>query len=185
MPTQPPLSLLLVEIASHTPFWVWLILAVITSIGLRQTRDNIVTLRRLVIAPMALGLYSLIGSTLTFGASAGVVASWLSGLALATLASHTLDWPRKVRAVPGGRFALPGSVAPLLAMWAIFSLRYIGTVMVILHPGWAAEPWMKLGMPLAVGALSGVLLARTIAALKALRRETRVASTRPLAHASH
>ena len=116
MNTSPPLSIVIVEILRHTPHWVWLILAAITLLGALQLRQYRISRGRLLLAPIALGAYSLWGASSAFGAAA--VPAWLAGMALTLLASRALRGPRTIEVAADGRFVLPGSPWPLLLMWS-------------------------------------------------------------------
>jgi hypothetical protein len=172
---QPPLSVVIVEIVNHTPHWVWLVLAVITLLGLAQLRDLRVSRARLAVAPIALGVYSFWGATSALGALAAP--AWLAGLALALAANRWLQWPRTVAVSDDGRLVLPGSVGPLLLMWAVFGLRYAVAVQLALHPALRHEAGFAIGVALLYGALSGLFAARALRVLHSARIPALVAAT--------
>jgi hypothetical protein len=158
MNTSPPLSIVIVEILKHTPHWVWLILAAITLAGVWQLRESRVSRSRLLLAPTALGAYSLWGASSAFGAAA--VPAWLAGMALALLANRALRWPRTVEVAADGRLVLRGSPFPLLLMWTLFGMRYAVAVTLVFHPAWAREGAMAVGVAGLYGMLSGLFTAR-------------------------
>lgn len=162
-----PLSTVIVPIVLHTPLWVWGILALITLLGLRQMRDHQIPRARLLLAPLALGGYSLWGAVSVFGIDAG--AAWLAGLALAFAVNHKLQWPRAVSVLGEGRFALHGSPWPLLLMWAIFALRYALAVKLVFQPALAQQILWAVGAPLLYGTLSGLFAARAWRVLQSAR----------------
>jgi uncharacterized integral membrane protein len=59
-----------------------------------------------------------------------------------------------------------GSVVPLLAMLAVFAVRYVATVTLVLHPQWRSLASVAIVGGLGYGLLSGVfaMRARTILA---------------------
>jgi hypothetical protein len=166
MPTDLPFSIVIQQVIAHTPPWVWGILALITYLGLKQVVDHVVTLRRLAIAPVALGALSLSGVTNAFGLHAEVLALWAVGVALAVAANHWLAWPRKVQYESAGRYAVQGSLWPLIGMWSMFAVRYVTTVTLVLHRDWAHGTVFGMVMPLVFGALSGMFLARSLRILR-------------------
>ncbi|HET7868494.1 MAG TPA: DUF6622 family protein [Burkholderiaceae bacterium] len=166
MPTDLPLSALVSQVISHTPVWAWVCLAVITALGIRQTADLVMTAKRLSIAPVAFGAFSLWGTATSFGVHPQVFATWMAGAALAVLAAPWFGLPAQAQPAGEGRYAVQGSVGPLLAMWAIFGVRYVSGVALVLHPGLAHGTGFSLAMPLVYGALSGVFLARTLRILR-------------------
>jgi len=167
MSTEPALSTLIAEILSHTPHWAWAILAAITALGLLQWREHRVSRGRLLLAPLALGAYSLWGATGTFGTAA--LPAWLAGMALAPLANRSLRWPRAIALAADGRFVIGGSPWPLLLMWAMFALRYAVAVALAFHPELARHGATAVGLAALYGALSGLFAARAWRVLQSAR----------------
>jgi hypothetical protein len=167
MSTSLPLFTVFAEILKHTPHWVWLILAAITLAGMLQLREYHVSRGRLLLLAIALGAYSLWGTSSVFGAAAAP--AWLAGMALALLANRALRWPRTVELTPDGRFVLRGSPWPLLLMWALFGLRYAVAVTLVFHPAWAHEAAIAVGVAALYGALSGLFTARVWRVLQSAR----------------
>jgi hypothetical protein len=155
---NPPLSIVVLEVLKHTPYGVWAILALITLLGALQWRDQNLTRGRLLLAPIGLGAYALWSVSAQFGAAAAPV--WLAGMALAFAVNRGLRWPRTVAVGSDGRFALPGSVWPLLLMWAIFALRYAVAVALVFHPARARDAAFGAGSAALYGLLSGLFAAR-------------------------
>src|SRR5262245_29731899 len=110
MDTSPPLSSVIAAVVHNTPDRVWAILAAITVLGLMQWREHRMSRGRLLVAPLALGAYSLWGATSALGAAA--LPAWLGGLALTLLASQSLGRRRAVEIAADGRFVLEGSPWP-------------------------------------------------------------------------
>ncbi|HEX3141355.1 MAG TPA: DUF6622 family protein [Rhizobacter sp.] len=166
MPNDLPLDTLFSQILIHTPLWVWLILALITAIGLRQAVAHTLPGKRLVALPIVLAGLSLYGAAGAFGVHAGVLTAWLLGAALAALASHALVRPGQAQHLGAGRLAMPGSLGPLLAMWSVFAVRYVSSVTLALHPGWNHGTWFSLVVPMVYGALSGLFMGRALRILR-------------------
>lgn len=160
-----PLSVVIVEVIKHTPAYVWLILAALVALGSLQWRDQVLPRARVLALPIVLGAYSLWGAISTFGAQWQVVAAWAIGLGAMVYAARWVPWPRKVEFLPErNAFAVGGSVVPLLAMVAVFAVRYVSTVVLILNPQWRHLASVAIVGGLGYGMLSGVfaMRARTI-----------------------
>ncbi|MBV9892117.1 MAG: hypothetical protein JO090_14680, partial [Rhizobacter sp.] len=114
---------MIVAILSHTPSYVWAILAALVVLGSLQLRAQRMSRGRLLVAPVAMGALSLWSVSTAFGAKPAVVAAWLLGIGAASLANRALRWPREV-AGDGEAFVVAGSPWPLALMLAIFALRY-------------------------------------------------------------
>lgn len=169
MPTDLPLPSFIGQVILHTPVWVWVILVAITALGLRQMADQTVTLRRLVAVPLVWSVLSLMGAAQAFGAQPGVLAAWAVGVVAAVAFNQWLAWPRGVQALGDGRFALQGSVVPLMTMWSVFVVRYATGVMLALDPALRHGDVAAIGIPLAYGLLSGIFVARTVRILRSAR----------------
>ena len=167
MSTPMPSSLVITGVLQHTPFWVWIVLAAITLVGLKQTREHLVTRRRVLLIALGLGVYSLVGATQAFGARPDVVLAWICGATLTVALSQWTRRPGDLRPQDDGRFVLRGSLIPLLTMWTVFAMRYLVTVTLLFQRDWAQLAGFSLGVSLAYGALSGVFLARALRVLGA------------------
>ena len=166
-PADTPLLSAISMILSHTPTYVWMILAALVVLGALQWRDHVLTRTRLAIAPIGLGAFSLWGATAAFGLRTEVVACWAFGIGLAVVANRWLRWPRNVRLDGSGGFAIGGSPWPLVLMLAIFALRYSVAVTLAFHPTWARDPAFSLALATVYGAVSGLFTARALRILRA------------------
>lgn len=156
-----PLSIVIVEVLKHTPAYVWAILAALVVFGSLQMRDRVMGRMRVLLVPVALGGYSLWGAASTFGARWDVLAAWAIGIGAMVWAARWIPWPARVEFLPErNAFAVGGSVVPLLAMLAIFAVRYVVTVTLILHPQWRSLAAVGIVGGLGYGLLSGVFALR-------------------------
>lgn len=161
-----PLPQLIGQVILHTPLWVWGLFAFVTFMGLRQLADQVVTSRRVLGMSLGWTVFSLSGAVGTFGFSAAVLLAWFAGLALSLALQHWLIAPRGVKAVGGRRFAVAGSIWPLLTIWAIFSVRYVTSVMMVLNPALKQSTAFDLAVAAAYGMLSSLFLGRALRVLR-------------------
>lgn len=157
--------LIVSQALAHTPAWVWVLLAVITLLGLRQAFDHVQTTRRIVGSAVGWTLFSAWGATSAFGFSAPVLLAWASAAAVSVALQHWLIAPRGVRALDDGRHAVRGSLWPLLTFWAVFGVRYVSGAMLALHPELTRDPAAALAVPAVYGLLCGVFIARAMRVL--------------------
>jgi len=75
-------------------------------------------------------------------------------------ANRALDLPRGVVARPDGSFDVPGSIAPLAIMLAIFSVHYVVNVVLALAPALAFRDAFVVAACAAYGIPSGMMAAR-------------------------
>jgi len=157
-----PLLAVIGAIVSHTPLYVWAILAALIAAGLLQWRTLRMTRTRLLVAPIALGAFALWGVSNAFGAHPGVLGAWLLGMALSLLVNRLLlRWPREVR-MDGDAYLIAGSPWPLVLMLATFALRYAVAVTLVFHPDWRTDPTFAAQMAVLYGAFSGLFTARAV-----------------------
>jgi len=158
------------NILSHTPVWVWGLLAALMALGFSQTRQRRLAPWRLVMLPLVLlglGLWSMAPGFRALPLSA---LFWLTalGAGVALLASRPAR--SGARWLPAEhRLQLPGSWMPMLLILVIFSLRYAANVGMAINPGWRSAPAMLLPLALLYGGFSGLFLGRTLALLKLTR----------------
>ena len=154
------MSLFITTVISRTPLWVWVLLAALVALGLMQARDHVLTRTRVLIQPIALGAMSFWSASSAFGWHALVQPTWLVGFALGFVLNQSLRLPRRVQAMPDGRFAVGASWVPLGLILAIFMMRYVGAVSLAVVPQLAALPLFAAAVSLLYGLPSGLLAAR-------------------------
>lgn len=141
---------MLVAILTHTPFFVWAILALLVYRGVAAMRERALTLRQFLVLPVAMTALSVAGLVTSAGGFAGV-AAWAAGcgaaLALTYVSAATASRP----AAPGF-IRVPGSVMPLVAVLCIFLIKYVSAV--ALHMHFDVDQHALLA-PLLRGALGG------------------------------
>lgn len=153
----------LIDIVSHTPLAVWIALAVLVLMGLRQTRTQRMSAGRVWLVPLLVGAASLAGALHGF-ADAGVLltgACWAAGAALGFLSNRRLDLPRRVGANADGSFTVGGSIAPLLLFVGVFMVRYVVNVALAIAPALAHNPAAAATAAIAYGLTAGLLAARS------------------------
>jgi len=161
---------MIVIILSHTPVWVWGLLAALMALGFSQTRQRRLAPWRLLMLPLVLlglGLWSMAPSFMALPLSALV---WLT--ALSTGASLLSGRPAQAGAewLPAEqRLLLPGSWLPMWLILGIFSLRYAANVGMAMNPAWRSAPELLLSLAVLYGGISGLFLGRALSLLKLTR----------------
>ncbi|MBL0727398.1 DUF6622 family protein [Piscinibacter sp. HJYY11] len=165
-----PLLQLIGQIIELTPFWVWGLLAFITLLGARQAFDRELHARTIIGISAGWTVFSIWGAANTFGFNTPVLVAWAMGLALSLAMQHLLVTPRGVTALGGNRFRLAGSLWPLLTIWAVFGVRYVTSVMMLLDPALKQNPSFDLAVPAIYGLLSGLFVGRALRVLRTAPR---------------
>jgi hypothetical protein len=150
------------DVLSHTPLWVWVLLAFVLSRGIAALRPREVAAQRALILPLVFlvwGLTSLVSSrgpgfdALLFVA-AGVIGV-LVGAGVAWLSPAPI-------LKTGGVLIMPGSFVPLVLIVAAFPIKYALAV-AIATAGAPAEAAFYASLGAAVGGLfAGLFWGRTL-----------------------
>jgi len=156
---MPPI----LDILSHTPPAVWIGLAALVLVGLRQTRTQRVSAGRVWLIPVVVGAASLAGALRGFSGAGELLtgACWAVGAALGFLSNRALDLPRRVSANADGSFTIGGSIAPLLLFMGVFMVRYVVNVALAIAPALAHNPAAAAAAAIAYGLTAGLLAARS------------------------
>jgi hypothetical protein len=161
---------MILNILSHTPLWVWSLLAALLALGFSQTRQRQVAPWRLLMLPLVLlglGLWSMSSGFRALPLTALV---WIAALGAGTALLAGRPAPVGATWLPAAqRLRLPGSWMPMLLILIVFSLRYAANVGMALNPGWRHAPGLLLPLALLYGGFSGLFLGRALALLKLTR----------------
>ena len=141
---------MLVQILSHTPVWVFALLVALIVFGLLQTRTRSVSMIPALLLPAGMFALSLAGLYFSFGLTTLPLAAWGIALTIATVVGYTFFRDKRIhRNATDGKFVIPGSWGPLVAMMAIFFAKYVYAVM-------NASNAEVISTPMFIGALSAV-----------------------------
>ena len=155
-----------IAIVTHTPPWVFALLALLIWQGCTALRPRSQPLARMLIIPAVFFLMGL--SRLVLGGkSIGLVSVWMAAAAaFAAVALYT--GPRSVT-VDGatGRILRPGSVIPLVRNLTVFALQYAVAVVTAMKLQAAWE--VAIAGQAVSGACAGYFLGWTIALLRGYR----------------
>ncbi len=154
------MSQFILSVVTHTPLWVWGLLAALVALGLSQSRDHVLTAPRLLLQPLGMGAFAFSGATQAFGWHAGVQPPWLLGVGLGFGLNHWLRLPRRMQALPDGRFAIGGSWTPLALILGVFMLRYVAAASMAVVPQLASQSLFAALASALYGLPIGVLAAR-------------------------
>ncbi len=175
---------MILQILSHTPAWVWLLLAFLLYRAFAATRPRDVSPRRALIVPIVFfvwGVASLLGATDGMALKLTVfLAALLAGLALGGVLASLSPTPR-LRS--SGLIAMPGSLAPLVLIVLAFATKYAGNVALALAADGAARTELSIAMAAIAGIFAGAFWGRTLGQFRrALQTDGKPATLASLAN---
>ncbi|MGE5639207.1 MAG: DUF6622 family protein [Clostridia bacterium] len=157
---------MILQILQRTPAWVYVLFVALLALGIWQTRTRAISARRVLVAPLALGAFSLYGVLSGLGDSAAVLAQWAAALLAATAIFAAMGLGRDARYAPGsGAFVVPGSWMPLAAILVVFFLRYAINVGLAIDASLHESALFIAAAAAAYGASSGFFAARALGIL--------------------
>jgi hypothetical protein len=121
------------DILSHTPIWVWAMLAYVATTTLRATRERTASLARLLVVPALFVVWGLSGLLTRHSLSLGLGVDWAVATAIGAALAFCVGKPvllavdRERR-----RVTLAGSWAPFIRVIALFTAKYaLGVTMAV------------------------------------------------------
>lgn len=165
------------QIISHTPLYVWAILALLVQRGVSASRDREVSVGKLCVIPLVMAALSLQGIASAFGMHGVAPLAWLAG----ALAAAALQWrmgaPAGVTAdAARGTLRQPGSWTPLALMLSIFCMKYALAVSLAMTPGLRHAPLFTLAVCALYGVFSGVFAGNLLRSLAVYQRAGKLAA---------
>ncbi|MBA5635799.1 hypothetical protein H3H37_01865 [Duganella sp. LX20W] len=162
---------MLQQIVSHTPIYVWFILAFLISRGVAASADRDVTMRSLVIIPAVMLVLSWLDIDNKFGVDGVVGASWVVGaLTGAGLIWRNFDNASIAYDPASGAIRLRGSWMPLALMMAIFCTKYAVAVLVAVLPAAREHALFVVAVCVVFGMFNGAFLGRLACQLAVCQR---------------
>jgi len=159
---------MLIQILSHTPAYVWAILAFLVYRGVAAMREREVAPRRLTVIPIVMLLLSLQDIVARFGVGLLPLLTWVLGAAAAALAVWNIGATRIV--VRAASVRIEGSAAPLAMMLGVFAIKYAASVACAVAPRLHHDAVFATALCALLGILSGCFLGAMLRDLGAYRR---------------
>ncbi len=145
-----------------TPTWVWGLAASLAVLGASQLKDRNASLVRVSLMPVVMTSFSVWGTLSAFGTSpllAQAFGVWIA--AAVAVFALVIRLPVQARYdVASRRYAIPGSVMPLLLMVGIFLVKYVVGVDLAMAPQLMRDPYYALPVAGLYGAFTGLFVGR-------------------------
>ena len=159
----------LLQVVTHTPYWVWGLLAALVWLGASQMCDRTASLRRTQLMPLGMAVFSVFGVFSAFGSSAATAAQaigvWLASAgaitALALWFQPTAP-TGTLYSASSRSFYIPGSAMPLALIVGIFLTKYFVGVELAMQPTLARDGTFALQISALYGVFNGLFAARAL-----------------------
>ncbi len=158
------------QILSHTPLYVWAILAFIVYRGVLAARERETGMRKLFVIPAVMLALALEDMGRKFGADAPAWTAWAAAAGATLVATFRFGRARLSAGAAPGRVRLHGSWAPLAMMLALFCTKYAVSVALAVQPGLARDTGFAALACALFGIANGWFLCRLAGDLAAWRR---------------
>jgi hypothetical protein len=154
---------------THTPLYVWAILALLVYRGLVALRDRELHVRSLFIIPLVMLALSIHDIGAKFGLRGFAPALWTLGALAASLLAWAVGDPRVSQGSAPGRVRVAGSRLPLAMMMAVFATKYAASAALAVLPQLAEDALFVTAVCVAYGACNGCFLGRLAGDLRSCR----------------
>lgn len=155
------------QIISHTPVYVWAILAFLIVRGVIALRTREVAMNKLFIIPVVMLALSLFDVAAKFGVNVLAWACWLIAAAATMGLLYRYSAARVSPAPVAGHVIVRGSAWPLALMMAIFATKYITSIAVAVQPHLVQDLVFTTVVCAMFGVFSGYFVGRLARDLKA------------------
>jgi hypothetical protein len=153
---------MLLQILSHTPLYVWAILAFLVARGVAASRTRDVKFAHGFIVPLVMLALALQGVLGSFGGGTAALA-WLAALALTAALTWRLVDPLRIEARRvDGIIRERGSWQPLVLMLAIFCAKYAVNVALAVAPQLRGSASFTVAACVLFGAFNGIFIGKLL-----------------------
>lgn len=160
------------QIISHTPVYVWALLAFLVYRGVLATRDREVAFGKLFIIPAVMVAISVAGINGHGLLGAGVWGVWLTAMAAGAALTWLAGKERIAVNHDAGTVLQRGSWVPLAMMLAVFVSKYAVAVTSAMHPALQGRIMFVLAVSVLFGLFNGFFVGRLLRYVAAYNRQT-------------
>jgi len=155
------------QILSHTPLYVWAILALLIVRGVIALRTRDVAMNKLFIIPVVMLALSLFDIAAKFGLGGIGFATWVVTMGATLALLVRFGGARIAPAARPGHVVVRGSAFPLALMMAIFLTKYVTSIAVAVQPHLRENAVFTVAVCALFGLFSGYFLGRLARDLQA------------------
>lgn len=171
------------QILTHTPLYVWAILAFLIVRGVIALRTREVAMNKLFIIPVVMAVLSLVDVAAKFGFGGLGFTLWAATALVTVALLARFSGARVAPAGTPGRVTVRGSAFPLVLMMAIFATKYVSSIAVAVQPQLRADARFITVVCMLFGLFTGYFVGRLVRDLRACRGFAAPGKLKVAAHA--
>jgi hypothetical protein len=153
---------MILEILSGTPWWVYLLLALLLWIGITRLKPQVISLKQLFVMPLGLTIWSL-GSLLDKFNALADVSLWAVFAAFGALLGWFIVRSFSIKAdKKRGLIELPGSPLTLILIMLIFGTKYFFGAFYSINPQAYKYPLIFVADLASSGWITGSFIGQTL-----------------------
>lgn len=161
------------QIISHTPTYVWALLAFLIYRGLLASKDREISLLKMSIIPAVMLALSLSGIDPHGVLGEGVWGIWTVGMLAGVAITWQLGGGRDIAVDrAAGTVFQRGSWTPLVLMIAIFGTKYMVAIVSAMHPEAHRQTMFVVSVTTLYGLFNGVFIGRLLRYVAAYLRQS-------------
>lgn len=165
----------IVDIANGIPWWVYVLFFYLLSIGLRATKTNVISLKRLFVLPILLVAMSIHTLLTAVQFNFFNVAIWVITLIIGIYAGWQQVHARKMRVDKKQLlFEVPGTWSTLILIMLIFVVKFFFGYELAVNPNLVQNVLFVFSMLATSGLFTGFFVGRLVAYLRHLKTEPHV-----------
>jgi hypothetical protein len=165
-PMEPTM---LIQILTHTPLYVWAILAFLVQRGMIAMRDRDLEVRKLVMIPAVMLVLSLQDMNAKFGLGGAALAAWAVAAAGMALLAGLAGGQRIGASTIPGSVRVRGSRLPLVMMMAVFFTKYVVSVTLSVAPQLRHDTLFACAVCVLFGVFNGWFIGRLVGDMASYR----------------
>lgn len=151
------------QIITHTPTWVWGLLAGLVALGWSQTRDREVSLKRVTVLPVVMMIFSASSVLQNNGSQSQLIVVWIAACLLLAACVMRIPLNQKTHyQASKGMLYVAGSWIPMVLILTIFIGKYALAIVTTMQPELSNEFGFTISHTAFFGALSGIFLGRVV-----------------------
>ncbi|AWH51834.1 DUF1453 domain-containing protein [Stenotrophomonas sp. ESTM1D_MKCIP4_1] len=172
---------MMMQILSHTPIWVWVLLAFLITRGIAAMKPGETSLVRLSIVPVLFIAWGAWSISSRYGASLQAWGEWLAGIAAGTAIGWLLLRRATLTLNPAtGKLRRSADYSLLPLLLVTFVLKYAFEVAFAVSPALAGHAGFSAAYLLSSGGFAGIFVGKFCRYLAAQRRGVRGGTLEPV-----